>query len=133
MQQFARRLLVNVLLANGNAHLKSWNLFYPDMRTPRLSPAYDIVTTSVYIEVEKEFALNLNKEINWYRSNYSQFQTWARKADIPWNVINFHLEDTMDKAGTLWPEQIKDLPMNDAHKEQLKKHWSNLHPDFRIN
>jgi len=27
-QQLARRLLVNILLANGNAHLKNWRLLY---------------------------------------------------------------------------------------------------------
>ena len=48
-QQFARRLLVNILLANGDAHLKNWSLLYSDKITPRLSPAYDIVTTNFYI------------------------------------------------------------------------------------
>ncbi|MBT5966484.1 MAG: type II toxin-antitoxin system HipA family toxin, partial [Gammaproteobacteria bacterium] len=43
-QQFARRLLVNILLANGDAHIKNWSLLYQDQVTPRLSPAYDIVT-----------------------------------------------------------------------------------------
>lgn len=43
VQQFARRLLVNILLANGDAHLKNWSLQYEDKVTPRLSPAYDIV------------------------------------------------------------------------------------------
>ncbi len=56
VQQFARRLLVNVLLANGDAHLKNWSLLYADQLTPRLSPAYDIVTTRVYIEEEKSYA-----------------------------------------------------------------------------
>ncbi|RBP51328.1 type II toxin-antitoxin system HipA family toxin [Arenicella xantha] len=133
VQQFARRLLVNILLANGDAHLKNWSLLYSDMRTPRLSPAYDVVTTSVYIEGEKEFALNLNKGKNWYKVNFLHFEAWARKADIPWNVVKLHLEDTMDKARTLWPEKIQDLPMNEEHKKQLKEHWSKLHPDFKIN
>jgi len=39
-QQLARRLLVNILLANGDAHLKNWSFLYPDKVTPRLSPAY---------------------------------------------------------------------------------------------
>jgi serine/threonine-protein kinase HipA len=133
VQQFARRLLVNILLANGDAHLKNWSLLYSDMRTPRLSPAYDVVTTSVYIEGEKEFALNLNKGKNWYKVNFLHFEAWARKAGIPWNVVKLHLEDTMDKARTLWPENIQDLPMNEEHKKQLKEHWSKLHPDFKIN
>jgi serine/threonine-protein kinase HipA len=60
-QQFARRLLVNILLANGDGHLKNWSLLYSDQITPRLSPAYDIVTTNVYIENEGRYALNLGK------------------------------------------------------------------------
>jgi len=116
VQQFSRRLLVNILLANGDAHLKNWSLIYSDMRTPRLSPAYDVVTTSVYIDGEKEFALNLNKEKNWYTANYSHFEAWAGKADISWQAVKLHLEDTLDKARALWPQKIKDLPMNEEHK-----------------
>ena len=36
-------------------------MIYQDKRTPRLSPAYDILMTSVYIENELHFALNLAK------------------------------------------------------------------------
>ena len=61
VQQFARRLLVNILLANGDAHLKNWSVIYPDIMTPTLSPAYDIVFTQAYILGEKSFALNLAK------------------------------------------------------------------------
>lgn len=65
-QQFARRLLVNILLANGDAHIKNWSLLYSDQITARLSPAYDIVTTSVYIDDERHSALNLGKNKDWY-------------------------------------------------------------------
>ena len=54
-QQFSRRLLVNILVANGDAHLKNWSLIYPDMVTPELAPAYDIVFTRAYIENERHF------------------------------------------------------------------------------
>ncbi|MCY4263180.1 MAG: type II toxin-antitoxin system HipA family toxin, partial [Candidatus Dadabacteria bacterium] len=64
-QQFARRLLVNILLANGDAHLKNWSLIYPDTVTPELSPAYDIVTTRVYMGDEREYALNLARNKHW--------------------------------------------------------------------
>lgn len=132
VQQFARRLLVNILLANGDAHLKNWSLIYPDMRTPRLSPAYDIVTTRVYIENEKDFALNLNKEKNWYKVNYSHFEAWAKKTDIPWKAVKFHLEDLLEKARDIWPREIRNLPMNEEHKVKLTEHWGRLHSDFRI-
>lgn len=131
-QQFARRLLVNILLANGDAHLKNWSLIYSDKITPRLSPAYDIVTTSVYIDGERHFALNLGKTKEWYDVSLENFQSWSDRAEIPWRVIKPHLDDVMDKARNLWREAINDLPMNEAHKQKLKDHWSNLHEDFRI-
>ncbi len=131
-QQFARRLLVNILLANGDAHLKNWSLLYQDQVTPRLSPAYDIVTTSVYIEDEKEYALNLGKTKKWYTVTEESFQYWAEKSGIPWRAIKPHIDDTMDKVRTLWPEALKDLPMVDEHKVKLKEHWLKLHTHFKI-
>ncbi|MGD9945541.1 MAG: type II toxin-antitoxin system HipA family toxin [Burkholderiaceae bacterium] len=131
-QQFARRLLVNVLLANGDAHLKNWSLLYADAVTPQLSPAYDIVTTSVYLGNETGAALSLGKTRNWYETDLSRFEAWARKADLPWRAVRVHLLDTMEKTRTLWPDAIKDLPMEEAHKAQLLAHWRALKPDFRI-
>ena len=48
LKEFARRLAFYVLVKNGDAHLKNWSLIYRDQRIPTLSPAYDIVSTSVY-------------------------------------------------------------------------------------
>ncbi len=132
VQQFARRLLVNVLLANGDAHLKNWSLLYEDKVTPRLSPAYDIVTTNVYIDGEHRFALNLGKTKNWYTVSYSNFKAWSEKSGIPWRVIKPHLEEVMDKARVLWHSALEGLPMNESHKEKLIEHWKSLHQDFRL-
>ncbi len=131
-QQFARRLLINILLANGDAHLKNWSLLYPDQVTPRLSPAYDIVTTSVYIDNERKYALNLGKTKEWYDVTYTNFEAWANRANVPWRAIKPHLDETMERARSLWPKGIKDLPMNDEHKDKLQAHWAILQKDFRI-
>jgi serine/threonine-protein kinase HipA len=131
-QQFARRLLVNILLANGDAHIKNWSLLYSDQVTPRLSPAYDIVTTSVYFDNERRYALNLGKTKEWYDVTHANFEAWAKRAGVPWRAMKPHLDDTMEKARSLWPEKLKDLPMNGEHKDRLQAHWANLHKDFRI-
>lgn len=132
VQQLARRLLANILLANGDAHLKNWSLLYSDQVIPRLSPSYDIVTTNVYIENEQHFALNLAKTKAWYDVSYKHFEYWAAKSNIPWRAIKPHLDDAMEKARSLWPNALKDLPMNEEHKQQLRAHWQRLHEDFRI-
>jgi serine/threonine-protein kinase HipA len=120
------------LLANGDAHLKNWSLLYADQVTPRLSPAYDIVTTSVYIDKEREFALSLGKTKDWYEASYANFEYWTDRSKIPWRAIKPHLDDTMEKARSLWPDGIKDLPMNEDHKRKIKQHWSKLQADFKI-
>ena len=38
----------------------------------------------------------------------------------------------MKKARSLWPEALKDLPMDEVHKASLKKHWKSLHTDFQL-
>jgi len=131
-QQFARRLLVNILLANGDAHLKNWSLLYQDQLTPRLSPAYDIVTTSVYINDEAKYALNLGKTKEWFSVTEDNFQYWADKSGIPWRAIKPHIDDTMDKVRTLWPEALNNLPMDEEQKDKLKAHWLKLQANFKI-
>jgi serine/threonine-protein kinase HipA len=131
-QQLAKRLLINILLANGDAHLKNWSLLYEDQITPELSPAYDIVTTRVYMGDEKEVALNMGKTKKWYEANMSHFEAWAKKSDIPWRAIKPHLENTIEKARALWPKSLEELPMDEEHKEALRRHWGLLHRDFQI-
>ncbi len=131
-QQFARRLLVNILLANGDAHLKNWSFLYQDQVTPRLSPAYDIVTTSVYMEDETKYALSLGKTKEWFSVTIDNFKSWADKSGIPWRALKPHIDDTMEKARSLWPEALEGLPMDEEHKDKLKAHWFKLQDDFRI-
>ncbi|MFF0455567.1 type II toxin-antitoxin system HipA family toxin [Nocardia africana] len=43
------RIVLNVLIGNGDAHLKNWAVLYPNGRTPTLAPAYDLVPTILYL------------------------------------------------------------------------------------
>lgn len=132
VQQMARRLLVNILLANGDAHLKNWSLIYPGNRRPMLSPAYDIVSTLAYVKGEQEFALNMAKNKNWYQVNMASFETWAKRVGVPWQAIKVHLAETLELAQLHWARMLTELPMHGSHQKILKAHWQNLHPDFRI-
>jgi serine/threonine-protein kinase HipA len=130
--QMALRLLVNILLANGDAHLKNWSMIYPDGRNARLSPAYDIVMTKAYITDEAQYALNLNKSKNWYAASYDTFEQWARYGDIPWRPVLYNLRSAMEKARALWPAALDASEMAHDQKKILCEHWQRLTPDFRI-
>ncbi|WP_366180617.1 HipA domain-containing protein [Actinomyces timonensis] len=49
LRELVRRTVFNLLAGNGDAHLKNWSLIYPDRRTARLSPAYDLVCTASHL------------------------------------------------------------------------------------
>jgi len=131
-QQLARRLLSNILLANGDAHLKNWTMIYPDGISPLLAPAYDIVSTLPYVEGESDIALNLGKQKNWYAMNLGTFKIWSERTGLPWPAIKVHLHDAIAAARDTWPELLKDLPMQDRHKDILREHWAKLSGDFRL-
>ncbi|WP_296183548.1 type II toxin-antitoxin system HipA family toxin [Pseudomonas sp. UBA1879] len=130
--QMARRLLVNILLANGDAHLKNWSIIYRDGRHAELSPAYDIVMTKGYIADESQYALNMAKTKNWYEASLEHFKRWAAYGDIPWRPVLYNLRAAMDSARALWPGALNDSQMIDSQKALLRAHWKGLHPDFRI-
>ncbi len=62
VDEYLRRLVFMVAIGNYDAHAKNWSLIYPDGRTARLSPAYDLVAVSGYEAVEpleRKLALKL--------------------------------------------------------------------------
>ncbi|MGV3620489.1 MAG: type II toxin-antitoxin system HipA family toxin, partial [Archangium sp.] len=60
LDEVIRRLVFNVVIGNGDAHLKNWMLRYPDGVRARLSPVFDLVSTIQYPETDQhEYALNL--------------------------------------------------------------------------
>lgn len=131
-QQMTRRLLANILLGNGDAHLKNWSLIYPDRLHPVLSPAYDIVSTLPYVTRETDLALNMAKQKNWYAIDQETFHAWAQRVGLPWPAIRVHLLDALERARNLWPSMLDELPMQERHKKLLRAHWSNLAQDFRL-
>jgi serine/threonine-protein kinase HipA len=128
----ARRLLANILLANGDAHLKNWTVYYPDGINARLAPAYDIVTTLPYVRGENSIALNLAGEKLWYAFSMATFEKWAQQIGVPWPAVRVHLLDAIGKARELWPVLLAELPMHVAHKVILARHWAALSADFKI-
>lgn len=54
MIQLYKMIVMNYILKNGDAHLRNFGVLYElDMTKIRLSPAYDVVATVVYIYKDK--------------------------------------------------------------------------------
>ena len=77
LARFFEYFTLSVMVRNGDAHLKNFGLLYahPDAdEPPRLSPLFDVVTTSVYryenqktgVETaDRTMALKLNKAVSY--------------------------------------------------------------------
>ncbi|UTT39443.1 type II toxin-antitoxin system HipA family toxin [Glutamicibacter mishrai] len=67
------RIVFNILIGNGDAHLKNWGVIYPDGKKPILGPAYDIVPTVLFIKND-DLGLNLNKTKSFHEISSSDFE-----------------------------------------------------------
>lgn len=74
VREFARRLVFTVLISNGDAHLKNWSLLYRDPRIPRISPAYDLVSTRHYMGGDEDLGLKFGGTKRFDRVRLSTFE-----------------------------------------------------------
>lgn len=69
LKQFFKMIVINNIIQNGDAHLKNFGLIYSDIKDIKLSPAYDIVSTTVYIKNDIP-ALHLLGSKKWWDKKY---------------------------------------------------------------
>ena len=61
--------VINFLVQNGDAHLKNFGLVYDDIDNINLAPAYDVVSTTVYIKNDIP-ALHLLGAKKWWKEKH---------------------------------------------------------------
>jgi serine/threonine-protein kinase HipA len=108
--EFSKRLALNVLIGNGDAHLKNWSLLYEDPRVPRLSPAYDLVATAVYRPPDHPEDLGL-KFGGFRRFDTVTLDTFQRLQDrlgVRGISLSDEVRSFVENVGRAWP-QIADL------------------------
>lgn len=67
--QFYKMMVINTIVQNGDAHLKNFGLIYDGIGDIRLAPAYNIVSTTVYIQNDI-LALNLMGSKKWWSQKH---------------------------------------------------------------
>lgn len=104
LEEVVRRLVLNILIGNGDAHLKNWSLIYSDAKVPRLSPVYDVVSTIVYSSTpqDEDLGLKFGGTKNFSKIRVSDFERLGNRLRVP------HLSDiaidTVKKIKDHWPD-----------------------------
>ncbi len=120
--ELMRRITVNELLGNFDAHLKNFGLIYePGTGLPVLSPAYDIVAYGADLG-GRGHALKLLPE-QGPRAMLSPM-TVRRLANL-WEIPERQLRDAVsgciDRAMRIWPALLPELPLHAAHRTALSR------------
>ena len=110
LREAVRRTVFNLLVGNGDAHLKNWSLIYPDRRRARLSPAYDLVCTAVYLPHSDNLELGLPflgatrlSEVS--REHFARLQDLLRVGDE--DVLDV-VDEVLERFGDAWGDGAGD-------------------------
>lgn len=103
--EFIRRLCFIVLIRNGDAHLKNWSLLYRNPRVPELSPAYDLVATSVYRPPSdpETLALKLSGTRRFERVTLSSFKQLHARIGASEVSVEHEVADVIQRTLATWP------------------------------
>jgi len=116
--QACRRMAVNILAGNTDAHLKNWSIWYPDHSTGRLSPAYDIVAGAVY-DHSNEMALRFRRTRNAAIMDIARFERAAAFAGFSPSDVRSEISMVVEKAADTWGLLLCDLPMPERYASYL--------------
>jgi serine/threonine-protein kinase HipA len=123
--EFIRRLIFNATVGNNDMHLKNWSLIYRDDRTPQLAPAYDFVSTVRYI-ADDRLALSIAKEKAVTQLNLALLERFARKAQVPTQLVLETARETAERMMTIWPTLQKELPLDRETRSQITAHMQSV-------
>ena len=118
--EVVRRTAFNILIGNGDAHLKNWSLTYPDGVHARLSPAYDLVSTVTYIPDDK-LGLKLSRENRFHEFQLSHFERLADKVGVSGDRVIHIVRDTIQRAMATWPTDTRDPPRTAALRAHVER------------
>jgi serine/threonine-protein kinase HipA len=123
--QFLLRLVFCILIGNGDAHLKNWSLYYPDRRSPRLSPAYDLVSTIVY-RPRDDLALSLNGSKSFDDIGVGSFDGIARMVGQEYGVLMRTVFDYVELIGNVWFNEGGGVGFSKEQHDRISAHVSRV-------
>ncbi|MVU80279.1 type II toxin-antitoxin system HipA family toxin [Nocardia sp. ET3-3] len=109
LREFARRLAFNILVSNGDAHLKNWSLIYRNPGLPTLAPAYDLVSTRPYMGEGETLAMKLAGSRRFDRVTAYTFERLERRLSASDAALGAVVSELVEKVHTAWPQFADEL------------------------
>jgi serine/threonine-protein kinase HipA len=116
--EFIRRLIFSAAIGNADMHLKNWSVIYPDTRTPRLAPAYDLVSTVAYMD-DRMLALSIAKQKDMKQLNAGLLERFSEKAGLPRHMVLETALETAERTVQSWKKMNRDLPLDNEVRKAV--------------
>ncbi len=121
-----RRLVADILLGNGDNHLKNWSFIFPAPGEVRLSPAYDIVPTVLFTPLDDTLGLPFAKIRRFGSVRLHHFRRVAEHLGLDPDWIAREVRDLVVQALDTWPQAMADLPLTRERARFLQARWPDL-------
>ena len=89
---FIRMVLFNFLIGNCDAHAKNYAVLYHNGK-PSFSPAYDLLSTMVYDNIAKRFAMSIGGENRMGMIERAHFEQMAKPCGLKTKLILTELDN----------------------------------------
>lgn len=126
--RFFRVVLFNYITLNDDAHLKNFSLIDQGNGDYRLSPAYDLINTSLHLHKPQIFALEKGlfkegmKMTDTHTVDRSDFEEFGRRIGLPDKTVKREI-DTFAKESPLALELISRSFLSDNLKKNYRQSY----------
>lgn len=125
LNTFLARVIFDILVGNGDAHLKNWAFVYPDRRTPTLAPVYDVVPT-VLFGLPPTLALRFAGGDAFRAIDLVRVRQFATKVGASPDVLLRVTKETVERAAATFDAAMVQSALPDKEVTALRQHWESL-------
>lgn len=122
-EELIRRVMVNEMLGNYDAHVKNFGVLYRDGRTPELSPAYDVVAYAAYLGGRGHALRFVPGGEKQARLTPQTLRSFCNATGMFETRVRGVLNEAVGKACESWPQMIAASSLLERQKQNLFKHF----------
>ncbi len=116
-----RWAMANAAMGNYDAHAKNISVVYVSADRVRLAPAYDVVVTAVYENLDREFALHFCGTTLPQALTRASLRTAAREFSLPAALVTDLADDVVHRIRSGLPEVLQDVSRVGGAPQMLDK------------
>ncbi|AEG93714.1 type II toxin-antitoxin system HipA family toxin [Ramlibacter tataouinensis] len=124
--ELLRRIAVNELLGNYDAHVKNFGLVYQDGRTPRLAPAYDVVAYAAYLGGRGHALRFTPGGQTQARLSPRILREFCSFCGLAEPIAHSTVRQVVKRAAAAWPDLINASGLLDGQKQRLLAHLASM-------